>query len=319
MSDVLILLASFNGEKYIQEQLASIRSQSYSDWRLIIRDDGSTDRTTQLIEAQLNDERITLLSEKSNGGAKENFARLLELARTSGADYFALADQDDVWLPEKIELLRKRMREVEGAQPGAPVLVHSDLEVVDAQLNTIDGSFLRYQGIRHEAQDPIKVLLAQNFVTGCSVMFNRKLLELALPLPAQSVVHDWWLALVAAAGGRLDFIERPLLRYRQHADNAIGAVSPERMLRRPDVGEIGSRFHSGMKNFLRSVDQAKSLLGRLEERSCDLPENTRLALRDYAGLFEMRRLPRLCRVIAHRIAPQHFVRRLLFYFRLIRV
>lgn len=317
MSDVLILLASFNGEKYIVEQLASIRSQSYRHWTLIVRDDASADRTAQLIAAQAGDERVTLLTADHNIGAKENFARLLESAQASSASYFAFADQDDVWHPDKLEVLLARMKALEQAQPGTPILVHSDLEVVDERLDTIDPSFLHYQGIRHEEHDPLKVLLAQNFVTGCTVMFNRKLLELAVPLPAQSVVHDWWLALLAAAGGRIDFIDRPLVRYRQHAQNEIGAVSLRDYARRPDVGAIGKRFGGGLKNFLRSIEQARALLARLDERACAVPAETRRALQDYAGLFQMPRFQRLCRVIAHRISPQHFVRRLLFYFRVI--
>jgi hypothetical protein len=104
-----------------------------------------------------------------------------------------------------------------------PILVHLDLDVISEQLERIHPSFMGYQGLTHESRDPLRVLLTQNFVTGCATAINRPLLELATPLPVDVIMHDWWLALCAAACGRIEYLPHALFQYRQHDANQIEA------------------------------------------------------------------------------------------------
>ena len=135
-----------------------------------------------------------------------SYSRLLERALDEGADWVALCDQDDWWLPQKLERLVERAEELDSE---APWLLHSDLSVVGPDLELRHRSLFASMGLRHEAEHALQVLLVQNFVTGCSAFVSRGLLEAALPVPASCVMHDWWLALCAAAEGRIAFESEP--------------------------------------------------------------------------------------------------------------
>lgn len=219
-----IALATYNGEKYLKAQLESLLCQSHPDLRIWIGDDRSSDGTVGIARSYSSHypDRIRLaLNDGENLGAKQNFTRLLSL---TDAPYVMLADQDDVWLPHKIEKTLGRMKELEDAYgKDTPLLVHSDLKVVDEKLNLISESLWRYQ-----VSDPVRGsglnrLLLQNIATGCSVMANRPLLDLALPVPSEALMHDWWLALVAAAFGHIGHLPETTALYRQHGSNDTGA------------------------------------------------------------------------------------------------
>ncbi len=225
----IILLATYNGEKFLGEQLESIFSQTARDFHLIIRDDGSTDKTCAILHEYLNryPEQITLLTdEQQRIGASLSFGRLLEYAvadkRFLGAQYFTFCDQDDVWLPDRLKILMDRIIGIERDHADAPVLVHGDLMVVDEKLSKIDKSLWHYQGIDPE-RNTLNRLLLQNTVTGCATVVNRSLARLACPIPKDATMHDWWLALVAGAFGRIVAVKESLVLYRQHGANATGA------------------------------------------------------------------------------------------------
>lgn len=267
-STVTVLLATFNGEDHVKEQIASIRRQQGVDWRLLVRDDGSHDDTVKILRDQaLADTRIQILADHHGRvGVVGNFALLAAAALREGAAYVAFADQDDYWSPDKLRLQMDQMIAAEAARPGLPLLVHTDLEVVDAELVPVAPSFMRCQGVRHQAEGALRVLLPQNFVTGCTVLVNRSLLMLALPIPAVALMHDWWLALCAAAAGHIEYIDRPLVKYRQHGGNQVG-LQPWRRLLNPFGGHWLRRWRSGRKNFWRSVSQAGALARRLRAHS----------------------------------------------------
>lgn len=319
---VIILLASYQGSAYIREQIGSIQAQTHSNWGLLVRDDGSSDETVAIVsEMAAMDERIRLMPPDAyaTGGAAANFSALMQLAAQTDGRYFMFADQDDVWIPDKIELLLKKAMNAEAeAGYGAPVLVHSDLEVVDARLQRLHPSFFRYQGIRHRSEGSLRVLFPQNFVTGCTSLFNRAALDLALPVPSEVVMHDWWLALIAAAAGQIDFVDRPTVRYRQHDLNQVGAKSPWRMLSRLD-GSLVELIRKGDSNFIAGIGQARHLRARLEERSVPVNGNCCRIIVFYSGLMQASRVKRVLKALRLRVGPQNFFRRLLFYTRLVRL
>lgn len=221
--NVDILLATFNGFSFIASQLDSILSQSYKDIRIIIRDDMSTDSTARVLEtyAAQYPGIITLLPSDRQLGAKGNFSCLMEHAK---ADYIMFADQDDVWEEGKVAATLVQMKALEEKNSGRiPLLVHTDLKVVDRDLNELSPSFWRFIRVNPLKGQTLNRLLMQNVVTGCTMMINRPLLELGYPIPEGAEMHDWWLALVAAAFGKIEAVPEATILYRQHARNALGA------------------------------------------------------------------------------------------------
>ena len=221
---IAVLLATYNGEPYIGEQIDSLLRQSYTEWELYIHDDGSKDRTPEIIHTyeQTYPDLIHVLPRKPCGGAKENFFYLMSQV---AAPYVMFCDQDDVWLPEKIEETISRMEALE-AQSGTkiPVLVFSDLSVVDGKLNLIADRMSIYQKLYPGRVRP-ENLMIQNVITGCTVMVNRALVEFALKVEDTDyvIMHDWWCALVASVFGRIFYVDKPLILYRQHGTNSVGA------------------------------------------------------------------------------------------------
>lgn len=218
---VQILMAVYNGEEYLREQIDSLLSQTFGDWELLVSDDASTDGSLAILqEYARRDERIHVVLEGEHyGSAKRHFMALLRLA---DAPCVMTCDQDDVWDRDKIEVTLRAMREAEdGARP---LLVCTDLRVVDGELREIAPSFLTYSGMDASTPD-FGYFLASCLVTGCTMMVNRPLLDLLRrPMNGGAIVmHDWWASLVAAAFGRVIHLDRATISYRQHGDNSVGA------------------------------------------------------------------------------------------------
>ena len=224
MSKIDILLASFNGIKHLQEQLDSIFNQSYAEWRLIVSDDGSNDGTLQRIEELSQQDPEKVLCKAGAAQAKGGCANFASLMGESTSKYTMFCDQDDVWLPNKISKTLAAMKLAEKRHGiDTPILIHTDLCVVDERLHPIAQSLWRYQNLSPELGSQLHRLLPQNVITGCTVMINRPLAEIAAPIPKEALMHDWWLALVAALLGHVVYLNEPTLLYRQHRNNAIGA------------------------------------------------------------------------------------------------
>jgi hypothetical protein len=221
---VQVLLATYNGARFLAEQIDSVLGQTYPRVEILARDDGSTDGTQAVLEAyaQRAPDRVRLLREGGrSGSAKENFLRLLA---ASTAPYVSLCDQDDVWLPHKVSAGMEAMRALEARHgQGAPLLVFSDLTVVDEGLRTLQRSFWRQAGLDPRSIHRLRSMLSENVVTGCTALLNRPLAELALTMPPEAPMHDRWIALLAAALGHSEFLRRPAVLYRQHGANVIGA------------------------------------------------------------------------------------------------
>lgn len=315
---VAILMATFNGVLYLKNQIRSIIDQDYSNWRLYVRDDESSDDTVKLInEFVINDDRITLISDDhGNLGPTHNFELLLKHVLNSGERYVCFADQDDVWDSEKISTLLVEMMAVEKSSRNLPVLVHSDLCVTDQSLRVLHSSFMQYQHVHHENKCPLSVLLAQNFVTGCTVMMNRRLLEVALPIPREALMHDWWLALCAAAFGHIGYIDKALMKYRQHGSNEVGAKSIKNYLN-PFKTNWMDHWFKGRGNFVRSVHQVRIVVERIKEYD---PENSNLELiESYATLLALPRWQRIKMLKKNGIHCQSWLRHCLMLSRLLSI
>jgi glycosyltransferase involved in cell wall biosynthesis len=221
---VEIVVATFNGDHFLVPQLQSILAQDYSHWRLLIRDDGSRDRTHEIIQTYLKQHPSRLqwvnLGDFENVGVVQNFNTLLE---KSSSDYTFLCDQDDIWLPHKLTDSLQAIQYIE-SQCGVvtPILVHSDLRVVTEQLELSHPSFWRSHNL-DPTRNSLQHLLVRNHITGCTVVINKALRELALPIPDSVFMHDWWLGLVAAAFGKIAYLKQPTVLYRQHQHNQVGA------------------------------------------------------------------------------------------------
>ena len=219
MEKIDILLATYNGEKYLKEQLDSILNQTYSNFRLLISDDCSTDNTKNILEEyEKKDERIKIYFQKENLGVIKNFEFLLKKVENK---YYMFADQDDIWKKYKIEKSLKKIQD-ENCD-----LVYSDLEVVDENLNTIYESYWKLKGFYKKIKkyNNFESLYLNNFVTGCTIISKKELIDKVLPFPNTSkyVLHDYWLALIISQYGKISYIEEPLIKYRQHKSNNIGS------------------------------------------------------------------------------------------------
>lgn len=225
MSTVAIVMATYNGEKYIREQIDSILSSTHQDFELFIYDDGSKDSTVSIInEYQTNSpSQIHVFQNEVNLGLTTNFLRAL--CRTS-ANYVMFCDQDDFWKPTKIELTLKHMKQVE-EQVGQhiPVAVFTDAFVADQDLAVIEESFFESTHLDPMMTD-LPHLLMENKLIGCTVMINGELRRIIQenPFPQKAKYHDWWVALIASSMGRLYFINESTLYYRQHSGNIVGGT-----------------------------------------------------------------------------------------------
>lgn len=263
---VMILMAAYNGEKYIAEQIESILSQTETDWKLVIQDDCSKDKTVEIIKKYVKKcpGKIFLVELKAPFcNAKSNFSAMLGFADT---DYMMTCDQDDVWLPDKIKSTLEKMHELEeGFGHCKPLLVHTDLKVVNEKLNMISDSMFVRQNL-NSSRDKFNNLLVQNIVTGCTMMVNSALLNLVYEVPEQAIMHDWWLALIAAAFGHIGFINEPTVLYRQHDSNAVGSKNAtgfyynlNRMISRKQSQLAIRETYTQAKSFLKTYESQLSV------------------------------------------------------------
>ena len=219
---VAILMAVYNGEKYLSEQIESLLKQTYKNWMLYVQDDLSTDKTLEIVRSFTErDDRIKLVPNRHKRGSMMNFMSLLQLV---DADYYMFADQDDVWLPQKIELSLKRLLELEKENPGKPVAVHTDLTVVDEGLTVINDSLWRMLRIEPSLLTDLNRMGAHCLMTGCTMIFDKKVKEVSLPISQAAVMHDIWITLcVFKNKGVIGEINYSTILYRQHGENTVGA------------------------------------------------------------------------------------------------
>ncbi len=222
MDKICVVITTYNGARYIEEQINSICNQTVKPNRIILIDDNSTDNSFERCVAYLENSGIPYIAEKNehNMGYMRAFERALSLTT---AKYIAFSDQDDVWKKDKLEYLLEGMMELEKDSTNIPLLIFSDVSVTNERLDVIAPSFNRLQKLNMGKNiHSFPALCAQNVIPGMSMMINNKLRNLALPFPETAIHHDWWIALIAAEKGRIRYIDLPLVLYRQHFDNTIG-------------------------------------------------------------------------------------------------
>lgn len=225
-AEVAILMSTYNGAKYLGEQLDSLIGQTFTGWNLFIRDDGSNDDTREIIaEYSAKDPRIHLFRDPvPHRGVKGSFVALL---RSVDAKYYMFCDQDDFWKPSKIEHSMQAMREAESSSGEAtPVLVTTDLAVVDERLNVTAESMWRKLGIDRIAVRPEYICVAPMY-SGCTMLFNAAAKRAALNgKDSEKIIHDQLIALnTHRSGGKIIPIAESLILYRQHSANEVGARS----------------------------------------------------------------------------------------------
>ena len=286
-----VLLTAYNGSAHLPELLESLRTQTDPDFIVLAQDDGSTDETPELLRnAAAQDERFCFGTEQgAHLGAAGNF---ISLIRQTDADYCLLCDQDDIWEPEKIAKLKQAIRDQEEAcGRNTPVLVHSDCSLIDENGLPAGESFFRHQGWDPTALT-LNRLLVQNNVTGCTLIMNAALRNLvsAHAVAKDLFMHDWFIALTAASFGRIAFLNRPLTRYRQHGDNAIGA-STQSLLSR-GLSALRNRQDAKRRILLTYTHTAvfRKLYGE------DLPAEARKVVDGYLATRHMRKIPRVLAV-----------------------
>lgn len=285
-----VLLAAYNGAAFLPRQAASLAGQLGEKFRVVIQDDGSTDDTPALI-ASLCAEDARFATGAESGRHLGAIGNFLSLMRQSDAPYCALCDQDDEWAPDRLLACMAAMRRAEetyGAD--VPLLVHSDAHLIDEHGAEIAPSFFARQGWDGDA-NTLARLLVQNNVTGCTALMNAPLRRLVTAHgQAQTMfMHDWFIALTAAAFGHIMFVPQPLVGYRQHGGNVMGASADGLMGRAAKALSMPAK---GRERIALTYRHARAFR---EAYGSELPADMQAVV---DGYLATERMPKLLRVWA---------------------
>ena len=251
---ITIIMAVYNGQEYIREQLESLKDQTYTEWRLVIRDDRSSDKTAEIVKKfsdEVEQEVIFKVNEKPSGSAKNNFALLINDAKES--DYVMFCDQDDIWKKDKIEITFNKMKQAEERYGrDFPLLVHGDVEVIDENGNINADSMFEMSHINADSKLP--QILIQNHVTGCTMMCNKKLIAGISEYASSEyiIMHDYLAALYASVFGKIEVIKKSLLSYRQHSGNSVGAKNNNNPV------YLLKRLANGRKSYKEAMETSRN-------------------------------------------------------------
>ncbi len=320
---IAILMCTYNGAKYIDEQIQSILNQTYQEITLYISDDGSSDNTPDIIDRYVQEnpgkvKRIKL--EKLHNGACIHFLKALQNPEIMNADYVMLSDQDDIWHDNKVEYTLKVMKELEhivseskDPEKGKrPLLVHCDSRLMDNDKQIYAESFTKFANLNQE-KATFSHLLVQNTVTGAAMMMNRTLTSKLTTIPSNAMMHDHWIALIAAAFGEIHFIDRQLYDYRQHRENVLGANkgglyeevinfwsgNAEKKKKRQEVRE------QVRQNYANMMHQAEELL-RIYSGDLDVEKKT--MLREYISIPQKNAFGRVYTILRYGITCDNWYR-----------
>ncbi len=249
---VSVALTTYNGEKFLQQQLDSIVNQTYSNIEIIIVDDCSTDRTQDLLNRFRQDYegRIELYFNETNLGLVKNFEKVLGYCN---GDFIALCDQDDVWESQKIERLVEHIN--------SSSLIYSDASLIDDNGEVFVTSRTREYNLNNRSGLVFEDLLFKNYVVGCTALFKKSILIDVLPFPEHALFHDWWIAIIASKSCGIKYLDESLVSYRQHNANVYGQRE----------GGLLKHVVSMFYRDLNKVEEFKQRLKRLEfMRECQI-------------------------------------------------
>ena len=277
---VNILMSTYNGQEFIAQQIQSIQKQTFENWNLLIRDDGSSDETPKIIaDFAKSDARIRFINadKRENFGVIKNFYTLLKYEK---ADYYFFSDQDDVWQPQKLELT---LASVEKENNQIPLMVYTDLAVVDRDLQVLHDSMIKTQS--HHANTSLLEELTENTVTGGTMMVNHCLAKQWKQCYDDLIMHDWYLALLAASLGKLIYLDETTELYRQHESNVLGARTWSKRLKN------WLRPHRLVKKYWWLVTSSQQQASHLLE--LDLPAANKAIIQAYVTLLDQSFLNRI--------------------------
>jgi len=308
-----IVVATYNGENYIREQIESIVSCTDFDKfinKIIISDDNSKDKTVNIInELQLTYPMIELLGlTNSQLGPRLNFNRAIS---ATTAPYVMMADQDDYWLAQKITLSFERIRQLEQGEKGViPALVFTDVSVTDSALKEIASSNRDYITEPINWIKKLQQLMIENVALGCTMIVNRRLLEIAMPIPVKSSMHDWWLILVARVFGEVSYIKEPTMLYRQHSNNVIG-IGRAHKIKNPIVRQY-SRLNDYTEKILGCSEQINTLCNRYSNISDYLKRDEYLVVSQFSKIADFPLIKRIFFLLKSGVGPSTKKRKVMF-------
>ena len=309
MPTIDIALASYNGENYISEQIESILANQidtdgFALGSIIVSDNMSTDNTVSIVNEITTRHPNVKLYPNENRGIINNFNHALAQCT---AEYVMLCDQDDIWLHNKIQLSLQKLLELERCYgKNCPLLVFTDLHVTDSKLNITADSFFKAQRLIPDSYQYPKHIFLANVAPGCTMIMNRKLLELACPVPAYAAMHDWWLILVASTFGQVAHLDQATILYRQHENNQVGAPSKRY---RSMIFSPRSQFQLAGVRLGYSEKQAKIFL----EKFTDVPERCTDALYFMAHFRQLSRFDRVRGLLKHKIEHRTTIKKAILY------
>lgn len=288
MGEITVVMTAYNGEVYIEEQIMSVLEGSFRDFVLHVYDDGSTDRTRQILGEleQAYPDRIKFFANTVNKGVIRNFT---EGARAAKSPYIMFCDQDDVWLPDKLlKSLERIKKEEKQCGEETPVVVFTDAVVTDEGLSARAESFHKSSHLNPQKTD-LPHLLMENKLIGCTMIINAAMRDKLGTVPEEARMHDWWIGLVGAALGRVAYLPEPTLLYRQHEKNVVGSSS----------------FQSYVKARLSSLGGQRLVLRRTQEQGAaflrvyqkELSEEKKEILKDFEELLSAGFIRKRCLLI----------------------
>lgn len=299
---IVICLSTYNGANYLNELLSSIEKTSLplSQIELLVRDDGSTDASYEILQNFIQDSalHIKILEDRTNLGVKKSFELLMNQAIEMNAQYIMFCDQDDVWYSDKIEKTLSKMEELEGGYTDFPFLAHGNMNIVNEKLDILATSFLKYQHIDSNKKD-LSYFIVDNNITGCTMMINRVLAEKVQTIPNEAIMHDWWIAMVASAFGKIAYVDEPLMLYRQHSSNDTGA----------------KRY--GFKYFIKKLFEKPSFEKYIQQSQAflslygdDLDKNSKSMLKEFSKFSTLGKWAKIKILFKYKIWKNGFMRNL---------
>lgn len=305
-NSVAILMATYNGEKFIKQQLDSILNQSYKNIDIFISDDGSTDGTTKILHRyqEMYPNQITLLPSRENNelGACGNFFYLIANCPTEYS-FYCFSDQDDIWYENKIESLVNAAAS-QANNSTYPILVYSDENVINESGKCIQRSFMHDISKLQGSMLNTPTLLAQNPVLGAAMLINKPLLDLVRDTKAcdKIIMHDYWIALLASIFGKIVYVDSCLYGYRQHSNNEIGAYKISLISALKKMPIVAEKIRE-------KRDQAKYLISQYDTI---LAETYRKMLLHYSLLSNYNKFTRIIYCLKHNILPGGLLRKIGF-------